>query len=146
MSISSSPFENINRLFNQMSRQFEEASRAWQEGEPMTAVGMQPLSTDVVEHDEAFAVTVDLPGFDADDVDVSIRDQTLHIDATRKREEAEETTQYVRRERSHRRFHRDIRFPATVDPDEVSASMQTGVLVITVPKAEPAQGREIDIS
>jgi len=147
MSARSNPFEELERLFERMSRQFEESSRAW---EPMTPLGrwtsgLEAMAIDLVEHDDEFVATVDLPGFERDDVEIRVTDHTLRIDADREESAEEGGEEYLRHERRHESMHRSIQLPEEVDADEVSARMKNGVLSITLPKLEAEETREIEI-
>lgn len=135
----------MEEWFERMSRQFEEAASWWDREE------MFPTSTlprvDLVDRTEEFLVTVDLPGFTAEEVDVKITDQTLSIDAERSSETEQSDETYLRRERHHASVSRQLGLPAAVEADAVSASMSDGVLTVTIPKAEPApEGRRIEIT
>lgn len=107
--------------------------------------------TDLVEDEQAYTVTVDLPGVAPEAVDVTVEDGTLHICGERARPEpqaAEGSADVpVRRivERLHGRFARRLRLPGRVDPDAVTAHMQDGVLTVRVPKASEARSRRISI-
>lgn len=145
MSTRSNPFEELERLFDRLSRQFEDADW-WGGGSPITwPAATSSLAVDLVERDDAFVVTVDLPGFDRDEVDVDVTDHTLRIVAEHEEEtEASEET-YLRRERRQASQRRSVRLPAEVDPDAVEARMRNGVLTVTLPKGEVAEARRIEI-
>lgn len=150
MSIRSNPFEEIERLFERMSRQFEEASRKWEDDESISLwlSGFESMAIDLVEHDEEFVMTVDLPGFERDEVDVRVTDHTLKIDAYHEEsieEEEEEEESYLRRERHHESLHRSIQLPAEIDPEGLDARMKNGVLSVTLPKLEVEEAKKIDI-
>lgn len=141
------PFEDLSNMFDRMSRQFEETADAWSPDFGDWSVSSGVPSLDLVDHDDEYLVTVDLPGYTKADVTVKVTDHTLHIDAEREAAEEEERDNYLRRERQHRSLHRQIRLPETVDTDDVSATMNNGVLTVTVPKAEPAEsGRTIEVT
>ncbi|KTG29697.1 archaeal heat shock protein Hsp14 [Haloferax profundi] len=121
------PFDEIEDLFDRMGRSFEDSGLA----------RFQDISLDVVESDDTIEVVADLPGFEKDDLDVSVRGRQLSIAAEREAStEAEEET-YVRRERSHRSVSRSVTLPAEIERENVSATYRNGVLTITLPKAEP---------
>ncbi|CQR51109.1 MULTISPECIES: archaeal heat shock protein Hsp14 [Haloferax] len=131
------PFDEIEDLFDRMGRSFEESG-----------IGrFQDISLDVVDDDEAIEVVADLPGFEKDDLDVSVSGRRLTIAADREESSEVDDEQYVRRERSQRSVSRTITLPAEVVRDEVTASYKNGVLTVTLPKAEPAgdDSTEIDI-
>jgi len=139
------PFDEIERLFERMGRQFEDASRQWETWAPQS-MGTQSAAVDVVDREDEFEVTVDLPGFEPDDVDLNVVDQTLTIDAERDEEHSAEDEDYVHHERSRRSLSRRVRLPEPVDVDDVRAAMENGVLSLTLPKAHPeSSGQAIDI-
>jgi len=147
MSTRSNPFEEVERLFERLSRQFEQASRTWESEE---SIGLWPsqfesMAVDLVEHDEEFVMTVDLPGFERDDVDIRVTDHTLEIDADHEESTEEKEESYLRRERRHESLHRSVRLPAEIDPEGVEARMENGVLTITLPKLEAEEAKKIEI-
>ncbi|AGN01685.1 hsp20-type chaperone [Salinarchaeum sp. Harcht-Bsk1] len=141
------PFTELQRFFERMSEQYDETAEAWSFDEPFgeLALGAESMATDLVERDEAYVVAVDLPGFERDDVDIQVTDSTLRIDAERETEVAEEGERYVRRERQEQSAHRSIELPAEVEKDEVTATMENGVLTITLPRAEVEEAHHIEI-
>jgi len=148
MSMRANPFDEIERLFDRLSRQFEEASRTWDSGESFDFLpaSAESMSVDLAEHDDAFVVTVDLPGYERDDVDVRVTDHTLTIDAeTDESTEEGEPESYLRRERRHRSLHRSLRVPEAVAPEDVTARMKNGVLTVTLPKQETESAKTIKI-
>lgn len=147
MSTRSNPFEEIERLFERLGQQFDAASRAWERNESIDWLPseFESMAVDVVERDEEFVATVDLPGFERDEVDVRVTDHTLTIDADHEESIEEEEESYLRRERRHESLHRSIRLPAEVDSEGVTARMKNGVLTITLPKLETEEAKEIEI-
>lgn len=147
MSARPNPFEELERFFERMSRQFDDASRRWEREGPFSrwTSEMESLAIDLVEHDDEFVVTVDLPGFERDDVELRVTDHTLRIEAEHEEATEEEEEQYLRRERRHESTKRSIRLPGEVDKDSVQARMKNGVLTITLPKLEAEESRTIDI-
>ncbi|AFK18151.1 Hsp20/alpha crystallin family protein [Haloferax mediterranei ATCC 33500] len=130
------PFDEIEDLFDRMGRSFEESGLA----------RFQDISLDVVDHDDEIEVIADLPGFEKDDLDVSVQGRQLTIAAEHEESSDVDTEQYVRRERSHRSVSRSLTLPTDVLREEITAAYQNGVLTVTLPKAEPgADSTEIDI-
>ncbi|MBX0294190.1 Hsp20/alpha crystallin family protein [Haloarcula nitratireducens] len=141
-----SPFDDVEAWLEQMSRQFEEAAQRWGSGFETRSANASMPQVDLVDADDEFVVTADLPGFETDDVDVYITDQTLSIDAERSEEADESDANYVRRERSQKSVSRRIRLPSEIDDEDVAASMTNGVLTVHVGKADPiTAGHRIDI-
>jgi HSP20 family protein len=80
-----------------------------------------------------------------EDIDISLHDGTLTISGERKREiNNGETAQ--RTERYVGTFRRSIALPTRVDPSKVSATYQDGILKVTLPKAEEAKPKQIQVS
>lgn len=147
MSTRSNPFEELERLFERMSRQFDEATGTWESGGPFSrwSAEGESMSVDLVDRDGEFVATVDLPGFERDDVEIEVTDHTLRIEAEREEMEDEEDETYIRHERRHESARRSIRLPEGVDKEAVSARMRNGVLTVTLPKLEGRESRRIDI-
>jgi HSP20 family protein len=100
---------------------------------------------DVYETDEKVVVTVELPGIDQENVEVSVEDSTLTVSGTREfsSEVAEES--YHRIERRYGSFSRAVSLPPQVDTGKVDARFEDGVLSIEVPKLEKARPKKIQI-
>ncbi len=100
---------------------------------------------DVRETDDRFELSVDLPGIEPDAVTVNFEDGTLSISGKREfsNEDAGET--WHRIERGFGAFARQVRLPRTADPERIEASFDRGVLTVTVPKAEAAKPRTIEV-
>lgn len=142
------PFTELERFFSHLSEQFDDTSRDLETAEPFgrLSFGTPPMAVDIVEHDETFVVTADLPGFDSDEVDVQVTDHTLRIDADHEETtEAESEGRYVRRERRRESVSRSVRLPSEVDADGVTATMKNGTLTVTLPKEAVEDAHKIDI-
>lgn len=148
MSSGRDPFDEIEEFLERMSGQLGGTSGSWQSDGPLGQLtsGAESTAVDLVEHDGEFVATVDLPGFESDDVDVSLAGSTLVVDAERESSvDDEEEGQYLRRERRSQSVRRSVRLPEPVAKDEASARMNNGVLTVTLPKAELETSRSIEI-
>lgn len=101
---------------------------------------------DVEEHDEGFTLHVELPGVAADNVDVAIEENVLTVSGKRDFYEDKSTETFRRVERRFGTFHRAVHLPDRVDPNGITASFKDGLLTISVPKAESAKPRRIQVS
>jgi HSP20 family protein len=100
---------------------------------------------DLYESGDHFVAIVELPGMRKEDIDISLHDGTLTISGERKGEstngeKAQRTERYVGT------FRRSIALPAHVDAGKVSATYQDGILKMTLPKAEEAKPKQIQVS
>jgi len=94
---------------------------------------------DMTEDDQAFHLSVELPGMDEKDVEVALRNHTLTIKGEKKEEKETKEKDIHRRERAYGYFRRSIELPADVDGDKISATYSKGVLTIALPKTQQAQ-------
>jgi HSP20 family protein len=85
---------------------------------------------------DALTVVADLPGVEKADLDITYRDGILTLAADSTSDTADESDEYVMRERRHTSFERNIRLPAPVDTTETSATYINGVLTISLPKLD----------
>ena len=100
---------------------------------------------DIEETDGEFHVRMDLPGVKRDGLKVEVEADTLLIEAERKAE-ASDDVQVLHRERaSHARFSRRFSLGESVRPDAIVARLADGVLELTLPKAEKALPRRINV-
>jgi HSP20 family protein len=107
--------------------------------------GMGPWvpTADVSETEDSYIVEIDVPGANKDQIDVQLSDSELIV--TGRIEEQ-------KRERRHRKMRRTGQFelrtmlPGDVDADRVEAHLADGVLTVTVPKAQAAKPRHIEVS
>lgn len=136
------PFKEIEELFEQLNEGFGEVGRDLGE-----EFGGRGIHVDVAEADDEIVVVADVPGYDPEDIDVSVRDRQLRISAERTEEsESDEDTKYYRRERSHRSVSRTVSLPTDVNEQEADASYENGVLTVTLPKASGEGGIDIQVS
>ena len=102
----------------------------------------------VSETPNEIRITAELPGVTERDIDVSLEDDVLSIRGEKRFEESgggeKESYHFV--ERSYGTFQRSIRLPFSVDPDQVQARFENGVLTITLPKTQSQErSRKIQI-
>lgn len=132
------PFEDVDRLFEQMHR------RMGGFDSPFEGVGGVPV--DVAQVDDVVVVTADVPGFETEDFDLTVSEDTLTISAEREAAADVDEDVYVRRERSARSIRRSVRLPAAVDESGASASYTNGVLTVTLPTVGADEsGHRIDV-
>jgi len=100
---------------------------------------------DMVENDENYLITVELPGMSKDDVKMTIKDNMLTISGSKKNRYESEKDSMHRIESSHGSFSRSFRLPKSIDRENVKAEFESGVLSISMPKVEEAKPTVIEI-
>jgi HSP20 family protein len=103
------------------------------------------LPVNVAESENAFEVSVDLPGFKADEVNVELHDGVLNITGERRHESQEEGKTWHRVERRYGQFQRSVNLGHDVDANKVQAHYKDGVLNVTVPKSEASKPKKISV-
>ena len=136
------PFEEIRETQDYLSDLFNRFALGGFSG--LTGETFSPL-VDVKEEDNNVIVTADMPGINKDDVDITVRDDTLEINAKRSEESETEEKGYYRHERTYRAFSRTIPLPASVNEEGASAKLENGVLKITLPKTEEEKESKIKV-
>jgi HSP20 family protein len=102
-------------------------------------------AVDVAEHDNEYVVKVELPGVSKDDVKITMHDSTLTIRGEKKQEKETKESNYHRVERSYGSFQRSFTLPSTVKSDRIEAAYKDGILTISLPKAEEAKPKQIEV-
>lgn len=101
---------------------------------------------DLSETNGSLEVTLDMPGFKREDIEIDVADNRLTVSGKREMEEKEEGKDFHRIERQSGSFQRSIRLPAEVAADGAQAELKDGVLKVTLPKSEKAkEARRIEI-
>jgi HSP20 family protein len=100
---------------------------------------------DISERKDAYLVTVELPGVEPDDLQITLEDGLLTIQGERQFTQESSEQQFHRVERRYGAFRRSITLPAQVQAEQIEASFENGVLQIMVPKLEEAKPKRIRI-
>jgi HSP20 family protein len=107
--------------------------------------GHAAMRMDAVRRDGEIELRFDLPGIDTDSIDVTVDRGVLTVSAKRTEEYAEGEKPFVR-ERTMGSFTRRLRLSDSVDAEKISAAYEGGVLKVSVPLAERALPRKIEVS
>ncbi|QDU65461.1 Hsp20/alpha crystallin family protein [Engelhardtia mirabilis] len=107
--------------------------------------GRSLVRVDVAELTDAYQVRAEVPGVPADAIELKLDGRTLTIAGEKPRAFDEQPDQVLHREAGFGAFRRVLEFPLQVDGDSVVARHEQGVLYITVPKAQAARSRVIEI-
>jgi HSP20 family protein len=112
---------------------------------PATSESWIP-SVDLAQTDDEYIVTADLPGMSKKDIDLTVENNILTLSGERSFERKEDGPRFDRIERAYGKFSRTFHLPTNVDVNAVKATFEEGVLTVTIPKAEEAKSRQIEIS
>jgi HSP20 family protein len=124
------------------------AHRANPQGQPLeaglsTQVWAPPV--DISEREDAYMVTVELPGVGIDDLEITFQDGLLTIQGERHLAKDSPAEKVHRAERRYGAFRRSITLPSHVKADAIEASAQDGVLHVLLPKVKEAHAKRIQV-
>ncbi|GHV59062.1 heat-shock protein Hsp20 [Campylobacterota bacterium] len=97
------------------------------------------------ESDDAFLITIDLPGVEKDAITVDLKDNVLSISGERKFENDIKEENFYRLESRYGRFERRFSLPDNTDTEKIAAGFKNGVLTLTLPKAQPKGAKQISV-
>jgi HSP20 family protein len=132
----SDPFGEMRRLQDEVNRLFSSYQVTPSEAFP---------AVNAYANEDGIALTAQLPGVSQDDLDISVFRDTLTLRG-RRQPEAADRQAYHRRERGQGEFVRNISLPFSVDPERVEATIQDGVLRISLHRPEQDKPRRIKVS
>ncbi len=102
---------------------------------------------DVSETDHEYLVKAELPGINKEDLNITIQDGVLTINAeTKYQDEHQEDGRIIRQERRYGSFVRSMRLGNEVDKEKVKAEYKDGILALRLPKAEAVKPKKIEVS
>ena len=130
----------INKLFDELPfrkvfsefEPFERFATAW--------AGMPPV--ELIEKDNEYEITAELPGLDDKTVEVKLSNGTLILSGEKTEEGEEKERGYHLSERRYGSFKRSFRMPEGVDADKIDAWFEKGILTVRIPKTPEAQKAE----
>ena len=134
------PFSELMSMREALDRLFEE--RLWAPPEWPTVISP---AVDMYQTDKDIVVRTPLPGVKPEDVDISILGDTLTIKGETKSEDNVSRDNYYCQERRYGSFARTLTLPMPVQADKAEAKFEYGVLTLTLPKAEQAKAKKIEI-
>ncbi|MCM2318254.1 MAG: Hsp20/alpha crystallin family protein [Pseudomonas sp.] len=149
------PLESLRR---QVDRLFEDFDRGWHLPFSRSSFDIEPFwrrelsfagmpAVDIIEKDDAFEITAELPGMDEKNIQIKLSNGALTIKGEKTDEREEKKKDYHLSERHYGSFQRTFGVPAGVDPEKIEAHFSKGVLTLTLPKKPEAKQAEktIDI-
>ena len=135
------PLRELEQLQHRMDRLFQNAFGL--ERSPWR-VGVYPL-VNISEDRDHVLVRAELPGVKAEDLEITIQDNSLILRGQRKIPTEEKQVNYHRRERESGFFRRIVALPARIQADKVEATCKDGILTIKLAKPEEVKPRKIQV-
>lgn len=140
-SLWTNPWSNFQREMNRLL------------DEPFAGFGTVPglmnawgPAMDLYEDKDNLTVNVELPGMKKEDIELSLNEGTLTISGERKNDETHKDAATHRVERFYGRFQRSVALGVAVNPDKIKATYTDGILTVTLPKADEAKPKQIEIN
>jgi len=135
--------DRLSDLRNEIDRLFDAPFAELARVSPLLS-GWTP-ALDMNEDRDNIYVNVELPGMKREEIDLQLHQQTLTISGERRAENKVEDSETYRAERYVGRFQRSVQLPRTVDSTKVKAQYRDGILTVTLPKAEEAKAKQIEV-
>jgi len=102
-------------------------------------------AVDVVENNDSYVLKAELPGMNKDEVKITLENNVLTIRGEKRNESEKKENNYHRVERSYGMFERSFTIPGSIKTNDIDAQYKDGVLTLTLPKAEEAKPKQIDV-
>lgn len=138
------PVNSLFNLHNQMGSVFRDILSTADSNRDDENSSLIP-TVDISEMDSGYEIHVELPGVAQEDVQVSVTENLLTIKGEKNQKQETENENYHRVERRYGTFQRRFTLPRHVDTGNIKANYKDGILTLTIPKAEAAKPKEIQI-
>jgi HSP20 family protein len=138
------PFRDVMTLQNRLNSLFQDYNRGSGENELMSTSGFVP-PVDVYEDQHKIVLKLEVPGMKQEDLDIQLENNNLIVRGERKFEKEEKEENFHRIERRYGTFYRAFNIPNTVNPDNVKADYDAGVLRIELEKKAEARPKQIKV-
>jgi HSP20 family protein len=139
------PFREFSTMQDRMNRLFRESYSPAGPEEALTTTSFAP-PVDIYEDEHAITLKLEVPGIDEKDIDVRVDNNTLTVHGERKIEKEEKEENFRRVERQYGSFTRSFTLPSSVDPGQVNAHYDKGVLKISLAKKAEAKPKQIKVN
>ncbi len=100
---------------------------------------------DVIDHDDKITIEAEIPGLSKDEVSVDLEENVITVSGLKHSHTEDTSTRYIRRELKRSAFKRSFKLGENLNLKKVKADFQNGVLLISVPKTEPAKPKKVKI-
>jgi len=139
------PMRDLFRRENRMSHIFDDFFYPTHGGDETSSVWDWKPLVDIYDNDENIVIKAELPGTNKTDIKIDVKGRVLTLKGERSTENEVKEDRYHRRERACGKFERAFTLPAEVDPEEIKADYNDGVLKINIPKPKEHEPKQITI-
>jgi HSP20 family protein len=139
------PFREFSTMQERMNRLFRDSYRPEGPEDALTTTSFAP-PVDIYEDEHNVTLKLEVPGIDEKDIDVRVDNNTLTVHGERKMEKEEKEENFRRVERQYGSFTRSFTLPSSVDPMQVIANYNQGVLKISLAKKAEAKPKQIKVN
>jgi HSP20 family protein len=129
------PFRNMDEFFRDFSMM-----PAWRSMENVPSIRM-----DVSETDQEYMVKADIPGVKKEDINVSVEGNQVTVSAEIKEEKEASGSGMIRSERHYGQQYRSFTLPQEVDDAKAQAKYENGVLMLTLPKKQGSNRKQLSV-
>jgi len=114
--------------------------------EPFQESSVFSPAVNVREKDSEYIIEAEIPGVKEEDIHINYKDNVLKLSAVTSQESKPDSGEYHRFERRYGSYERSFKFPGSLNPENISAKYENGILIITAKKPEESKSKEIPIS
>lgn len=137
---------SLEKLHEDIDRWFEDFTKGWPLPEPFERFRTMGIHVDLYENEKEIILDAELPGVEAQDLDVRVLPREVRIKAEKKKAEEFKDNNVHRQERFYGSVARTVYLPTEIDPDQAKATFKNGILKLTLPKVgDSGAGRKLTI-
>lgn len=133
------------QLLNDLNNLFDGSLRSGIQDDSKVESSRWIPAVDIKEDVDKFILSVDIPGVNPKDVEISMENNILTLKGAREETKTEDKSGFHRIERVKGAFYRRFTLPDTADAEQVNAKSRHGVLEVTIGKRKAAQARKIAV-
>lgn len=121
--------DEVEHIFDEFPARFPSLQNA-----SRSAFSMPIPAVEMIENDQAYKISVEVPGIDINDIDLSVQQDMLVLKGEKRKEHSESDRTHSSSERTYGCFERHITLPADADVESIEANAKNGVLTIDIPR------------
>jgi HSP20 family protein len=137
-------FLEFSRMRNQMDNAWRTLRGGVDRLRDSYSPGVFPL-INVTEDDNAITLTAELPGVKVEELELSIKSDTLTLKGEKKIAERPQEANFFRKERVEGKFSRSFSLPVRIDPEKSTASLKNGILTVVLPKSAESRAHQVSV-